>query len=161
MPPGSTGAPSPAHPPPALPSPPPPAAAGPRAGPGAAAARRGAARPPCPPAPPPPAARPLRPPARPPPCSRPRPPRPRRPLPLEQYALIGDRHTAALVGSDGTIDWLCLPRFDSPACFASLLGTPDNGQWALAPAGRSAPVGRRYRQDSLVLETDLVGDTGR
>jgi len=83
------------------------------------------------------------------------------PLPLEQYALIGDRHAAALVGSDGAIDWLCLPRFDSPACFAALLGTPDNGQWALHPVGRSTPEGRRYHRDSLVLDTDLATDTGR
>jgi GH15 family glucan-1,4-alpha-glucosidase len=82
-------------------------------------------------------------------------------LALEQYALIGDCHTAALVGSDGSIDWLCLPRFDSPACFAALLGDADNGQWALAPTGRSTPAGRRYRGDSLVLETDLATDAGR
>jgi len=83
------------------------------------------------------------------------------PLPLEQYALIGDRHTAALVGSDGTIDWLCLPRFDSDACFAALLGGPGNGQWALAPTGRSTPAGRRYHHDSLVLDTEIETDTGR
>jgi GH15 family glucan-1,4-alpha-glucosidase len=83
------------------------------------------------------------------------------PLPLEQYALVGDRHTAAVVGSDGTIDWLCLPRFDSPACFAALLGKPEDGQWALTPTGRSTPAGRRYHRDSLVLDTDLATDTGR
>ena len=83
------------------------------------------------------------------------------PLPLEQYALIGDRHTAALVGSDGAIDWLCQPRFDSAACFAAILGTPDNGQWALRPTGRAAPAGRRYHRDSMVLDTDLATDTGR
>src|SRR6478672_10809567 len=82
-------------------------------------------------------------------------------LPIEQYALIGDRHTAALVGSDGAIDWLCLPRFDSAACFAAILGTPDNGQWALRPTGRAAPAGRRYHRDSMVLDTDLATDTGR
>ena len=54
---------------------------------------------------------------------------------IEDYAIIGDTHTAALVGKDGSIDWLCLPRFDSPAAFAALLGTVDNGRWRLAPAG--------------------------
>ena len=56
-------------------------------------------------------------------------------LPIEDYALLGDRHTAALVGKNGSVDWLCLPRFDSPACFAALLGTADHGHWQLCPAG--------------------------
>ncbi len=55
------------------------------------------------------------------------------PLPIEQYALIGDLHTAALVGLDGSIDWLCFPQFDSPACFAALLGQPEHGRWQIAP----------------------------
>ena len=55
------------------------------------------------------------------------------PLPIQGYALIGDCHTAALVGLDGSIDWLCLPRFDAPACFAALLGDPGNGRWRIAP----------------------------
>src|SRR5713226_4647068 len=72
---------------------------------------------------------------------------------IEDYALIGDLKTAALVGRDGSIDWLCVPRFDSGACFAALLGTPDHGRWLLAPKGEIKRVGRRYRDDTLVLET--------
>jgi GH15 family glucan-1,4-alpha-glucosidase len=81
-------------------------------------------------------------------------------LRIEDYALIGDTHTAALVGSDGSIDWLCLPRFDSGACFASLLGTPEHGRWLLAPAADSYRVRRRYRPGTLVLETEFTTDTG-
>ncbi len=76
------------------------------------------------------------------------------PLPIEEYALIGDTQTAALVGNDGSIDWLCLPRFDSPACFAALLGTPDNGRWRLAPAGAQRATQRRYVRNTLVLQTE-------
>ena len=72
---------------------------------------------------------------------------------IEDHALIGDCHSAALVGRDGTIDWLCLPRFDSPACFAALLGTRDNGLWRIAPAGAVSRTTRRYRGDTMVLET--------
>ena len=72
---------------------------------------------------------------------------------IEDHALIGDCHSAALVCRDGTIDWLCLPRFDSPACFASLLGSRQNGQWRVAPAGIVTRTTRRYLDDSLVLET--------
>jgi GH15 family glucan-1,4-alpha-glucosidase len=79
-------------------------------------------------------------------------------LPIESYALVGDCHTAALVGSDGSIDWLCLPRFDSGACFAALLGGPENGRWLLAPVAEPRAVRRRYRGESLILETDF--DTG-
>ena len=75
-------------------------------------------------------------------------------LPIENYALVGDCHTAALVGSDGSIDWLCLPRFDSGACFAALLGGPEHGRWLLAPAAPVRQVRRKYRGDSLVLETE-------
>ena len=67
-------------------------------------------------------------------------------LPIEDYALIGDRHTAALVGKNGSIDWLCLPRFDSPACFAALLGNESHGHWQLCPAGEydvDPPLRRR------------------
>ncbi len=77
------------------------------------------------------------------------------PLPLEDYGLIGDTQTAALVGKDGSIDWLCMPRFDSPACFAALLGGPEHGRWLLAPAGDVRGVTRRYGDGSLVLETDF------
>ena len=73
---------------------------------------------------------------------------------IEDYALIGDCHTTALVGRDGSIDWLCLPRFDSPACFAALLGTAEHGRRLLRPADNIRPVTRHYRDDTLVLETD-------
>jgi len=76
-------------------------------------------------------------------------------LPIEDYGIIGDLRTAALVGSDGSIDWLCLPRFDSSATFAALLGTEHNGTWRIAPAGRVIGSSRRYRPHSLVLETDF------
>ncbi len=72
---------------------------------------------------------------------------------IEDHALIGDCHSAALVSRDGTIDWLCLPRFDSAACFAALLGTRQNGLWRISPAGRVTRTERRYRDDTLVLET--------
>jgi GH15 family glucan-1,4-alpha-glucosidase len=77
------------------------------------------------------------------------------PLPIENYALIGDCHTAALVGSDGSIDWLCLPRFDSGACFAALLGGPEYGRWLIATAEPPRRVRRRYRGDTLILETEF------
>ena len=76
-------------------------------------------------------------------------------LAIEDYALIGDCHTAALVGRDGSIDWLCLPRFDSDACFAALLGDPGNGCWRIAPASAVTSVSRRYRPGTLVLETEF------
>jgi GH15 family glucan-1,4-alpha-glucosidase len=75
--------------------------------------------------------------------------------PIEDYALIGDLHTAALVGRDGSIDWLCLPRFDSGACFAALLGDESHGHWQLRPAGEVTGTSRRYRDGTLVLETDF------
>ncbi len=71
---------------------------------------------------------------------------------IEEYALIGDMQSAALVGRDGSVDWLCLPRFDSPACFASLLGDESHGMWRIAPAGQ-AEVSRRYQGETLILET--------
>jgi GH15 family glucan-1,4-alpha-glucosidase len=79
---------------------------------------------------------------------------------IEDYALIGDTQTAALVSLDGSIDWLCFPRFDSGACFANLLGTRDNGRWQLHPADAVRVVSRRYVGDSLVLETTFETDTG-
>jgi GH15 family glucan-1,4-alpha-glucosidase len=81
-------------------------------------------------------------------------------LRIEDYALIGDLHTAALVGRDGSIDWLCLPRFDAPACFAALLGKTDNGRWRIAPVGNIRSTRRRYRPDTLILETDFETDEG-
>jgi GH15 family glucan-1,4-alpha-glucosidase len=76
-------------------------------------------------------------------------------LPVEEYALIGDGHTAALVGRNGSIDWLCLPRFDSGACFAALLGDEEHGFWRIAPASSAYRVVRRYRGETLVLETEF------
>jgi GH15 family glucan-1,4-alpha-glucosidase len=81
------------------------------------------------------------------------------PAPIEDYALIGDRHTAGLVSKTGSIDWLCLPRFDSGACFAALLGDESHGRWQLCPSGDIKQVHRRYRGDTLVLETEFhTGD---
>jgi len=76
-------------------------------------------------------------------------------LKIEDYALIGDCHSAALVGRDGSIDWLCWPRFDSGACFAALLGDRKHGRWKIAPADEGASVRRRYREDTLILETEF------
>ncbi|MFI6853828.1 glycoside hydrolase family 15 protein [Streptomyces sp. NPDC050416] len=73
---------------------------------------------------------------------------------IEDYALIGDEQTAALVGTDGSVDWLCLPRFDSAACFAKLLGDEDNGYWRIAPVGADRCTRRAYRRDTLVLDTE-------
>ncbi|CAM5581010.1 glycoside hydrolase family 15 protein [Streptomyces pilosus] len=79
---------------------------------------------------------------------------------IEDYALIGDEQTAALVGADGSVDWLCLPRFDSAACFARLLGDEDNGHWRIAPAGAGRCTRRSYRKDTLVLDTEWETDEG-
>ncbi|GAA2553621.1 MULTISPECIES: glycoside hydrolase family 15 protein [Streptomyces] len=73
---------------------------------------------------------------------------------IEDYAIIGDEQTAALVGTDGSVDWLCLPRFDSAACFAKLLGDEDNGHWRIAPVGADRCTRRAYRRDTLVLDTE-------
>jgi len=80
-------------------------------------------------------------------------------LAIEDYAVLGDRNTAALVGRDGSIDWMCLPRFDSPSCFGALLGSPGNGRWLLGPIG-PATTTRRYVGDSFVLETTHETSTG-
>ena len=79
---------------------------------------------------------------------------------IEDYGLIGDLQTAALVGRDGSIDWACFPRFDSGACFAALLGTPEHGRWIVAPRTDAWERGRRYRPDTLILETEWETETG-
>ena len=82
------------------------------------------------------------------------------PLPIEDYALIGDCESAALVGRDGSIDWLCWPRFDSDACFAALLGEPQHGRWLLTAQGEDVRITRRYRDNTLILETRFETETG-
>ncbi|MDO9411277.1 MAG: glycoside hydrolase family 15 protein [Pseudolabrys sp.] len=81
-------------------------------------------------------------------------------LRIEDYALIGDLGSAALVGRDGSIDWLCWPRFDSDACFAALLGKPENGRWLIGPKHKTTKVTRRYRPNTLILETRFETDEG-
>jgi GH15 family glucan-1,4-alpha-glucosidase len=81
--------------------------------------------------------------------------------PLEDYALIGDGETAALVARNGSIDWLCWPRFDSDACFAALLGTEAHGRWRIWPQGTILQITRRYRRDTLIVETDFETESGR
>lgn len=80
---------------------------------------------------------------------------------IEDYGIIGDCEAAALVGRNGSIDWLCLPRFDSDSCFAALLGKPENGRWQIAPMGSSKVTDRRYRDRTLILETTFATDQGR
>lgn len=79
---------------------------------------------------------------------------------IEDYALIGDCRSAALVASNGSIDWLCWPRFDSQACLAALLGSPENGRWLIAPKDKTARASRRYREQTLILETRFETDSG-
>src|SRR5947209_1457591 len=79
---------------------------------------------------------------------------------IEDYAMIGDGHTAALIARDGSVDWLCWPRFDSGACFSALLGTPEHGRWLLAPAAPVRACRRHYRPGTLVLETEYETDEG-
>lgn len=82
------------------------------------------------------------------------------PSPIEDYAIIGDCETAALISKNGSIDWFCAPRFDSGACFAALLGTDENGHWGIAPEDPVTSVSRRYREGTLILETDYETETG-
>jgi GH15 family glucan-1,4-alpha-glucosidase len=82
------------------------------------------------------------------------------PAPIADYAIIGDCETAALVSRDGSIDWLCWPRYDSDACFAALLGTPENGRWQITPRAQNFRVKRRYRPNTLILETRFETDEG-
>ena len=80
---------------------------------------------------------------------------------IEDYALISDRLSAGLIGRDGSLDWLCFPRFDSEAVFAALLGTEENGHWRLAPRdGRASCTSRRYRGDTMILETEWAAPGG-
>src|SRR5690242_15008568 len=79
---------------------------------------------------------------------------------IEDYALIGDTWTAALVSRSGSIDWFCAPRFDAPACFARLLGTDEHGSWSMAPDERPHEITRSYRGETLVLETVFTTSTG-
>jgi GH15 family glucan-1,4-alpha-glucosidase len=79
---------------------------------------------------------------------------------IEDYGLIGDLQAAALVGRNGSVDWLCLPRFDSPSCFSALLGDESHGRWLLAPSGDVRSSSRRYRPGTLVLETEFETEEG-
>ncbi|MFL5767427.1 MAG: glycoside hydrolase family 15 protein, partial [Actinomycetota bacterium] len=79
---------------------------------------------------------------------------------IEDYAIIGDYHSAALVGLDGSMDWLCLPRFDSGACFAALVGGAEHGRWLVAPRGGVKRTTRRYRPGTLILETEFETEDG-
>src|SRR5919112_4771504 len=79
---------------------------------------------------------------------------------IEDYAMVGDLQTAAIVAADGSVDWLCFPRFDSSALFAALLGDDSHGRWRIAPAEEGYRVRRRYRGESMVLETTFETATG-
>src|SRR6266571_4503710 len=80
---------------------------------------------------------------------------------IENYALIGDCETAALVSREGSIDWLCWPAFSSPACFAALLGTADNGYWKIRPKEEITQTGRRYRPGTMIVETTFETERGK
>ncbi|PYL63158.1 MAG: glucoamylase, partial [Verrucomicrobia bacterium] len=77
------------------------------------------------------------------------------PAKIEDYAFLSDTQSGALVSREGCVDWLCFPRFDSPACFASLLGKKENGHWLFFPVAKIEKVKRRYRGDTLILETEI------
>src|SRR3954467_2984682 len=79
---------------------------------------------------------------------------------IEDYAFLSDTQTCALVSREGSVDWLCFPRFDSGACFAALLGTPAHGRWRIAPRGELRPGERRYRDSTMILETTMDCDDG-
>src|ERR1043166_9909023 len=79
---------------------------------------------------------------------------------IEDYGFLSDTQTGALVSRDGCVDWLCFPRFDSPACFASLLGDQNNGRWLFYPEGKIDKSSRRYRGDTLILETEIEAKSG-
>src|ERR1700733_9212220 len=81
-------------------------------------------------------------------------------IPIEDYAMIGDCHTAGLVSKQGSIDWLCLPHFDSGACFAALLGTAEHGYWSISPAEPIRSIRRHYRDGTLILETEFETESG-
>src|SRR5262249_55222476 len=79
---------------------------------------------------------------------------------IEDYGFISDTQTGALVSRDGCVDWLCFPRFDSPACFASLLGEKENGHWRFFPKEKIEATSRRYRGETLILETEIETQSG-
>src|SRR3954452_9512837 len=79
---------------------------------------------------------------------------------IEDYGFLSDTQTAALVSRDGCVDWLCFPRFDSGACFAALLGNEKNGRWSFAPTNKVTAKSRRYRGETLILETEIETETG-
>ena len=80
---------------------------------------------------------------------------------IEDYAIVGDLQTVALIGRSGSVDWLCLPRFDSGSVFSALLGSSEHGHWLIAPASGGHATERRYREDTLILESEWQTDTGR
>src|SRR4051812_5213657 len=79
---------------------------------------------------------------------------------IEDYAFLSDTQTGALVGRDGSVDWLCFPRFDSGACFAAILGDRQNGRWAFTPTEAITGTRRRYSDGTLILETEIETETG-